>query len=66
MTFELDAGGVHITCSSVAVTKKLIEKGARLVDESQKPHLEEGVDAGATFGAPAGDDEGAGPSVDDR
>ena len=45
MTFELEAGGVHITCSSVSVTKKLIEKGARLVDESQKPHLEDGTDA---------------------
>jgi hypothetical protein len=44
VTFELDAGGVHITCSSVSVTRKLIEKGARLVDESQKPHLETGTD----------------------
>lgn len=40
MTFELDAGGVHISCSSPSVTKKLIEKGARLVDESQRAHLD--------------------------
>lgn len=55
MTFELDAGGVHINCSSVSVTKKLIEKGARLVDESQKPHLEAGTDAREASEPPDGD-----------
>ena len=39
MTFELEADGVHITCSSPAVTLKLVEKGARLVDETQAEHL---------------------------
>jgi hypothetical protein len=59
VTFELDAGGVHITCSSVTVTKKLIEKGARLVDESQKPHLEDGGAAEGRSGAPAGEADGS-------
>jgi hypothetical protein len=35
MTFELEAGGIHIRCSSPSVTRKLVEKGARLVDEAQ-------------------------------
>jgi hypothetical protein len=57
VTFELDAGGVHITCSSVAVTKKLIEKGARLLDESQKPRLEASPDARAASEPPEGGGE---------
>jgi hypothetical protein len=39
MTFELEADGIHFTCSSPAVTLKLVEKGARLVDETQAVHL---------------------------
>ena len=39
MTFELEADGVHFWCSSPAVTRKLVEKGARLVDEAQAEDL---------------------------
>ena len=39
MTFELDAGGVRVWCSSPAYTRKLVEKGARLVDPAQAAYL---------------------------
>jgi hypothetical protein len=39
MTFELDAGGVRVTCSSARWTQRLVEKGARLVDPSQAEYL---------------------------
>ena len=40
MTFELEADGVRFWCSSPFWTRKLVEKGARLVDESQAEHLQ--------------------------
>jgi hypothetical protein len=39
MTFELEADGVHFRCTSPSVTLKLVEKGARLLDEAQAQHL---------------------------
>lgn len=39
MTFELDAGGVRVSCSSAVWTQRLVEKGARLVDPSQAAYL---------------------------
>jgi hypothetical protein len=46
MTFELEADGVHFTCSSPAVTRKLVEKGARLVDEAQAEQLRRVIEEG--------------------
>ncbi len=40
MTFELEADGVRFWCSSPFWTRKLVEKGARLVDASQAEHLQ--------------------------
>ena len=40
MTFELEADGVRFWCSSAFWTRKLVEKGARLVDASQAEHLQ--------------------------
>jgi len=39
MTFELDANGVRLWCSSPEWTRKLVEKGARLVDPTQADYL---------------------------
>ncbi len=39
MTFELEAGGVRVSCSSARWTQRLVEKGARLVDPSQAEYL---------------------------
>jgi hypothetical protein len=39
MTFELEANGVRFSCSSATVTRKLMEKGARLLDEAQAEQL---------------------------
>jgi hypothetical protein len=46
MTFELEADGVHFTCSSAAVTRKLVEKGARLVDDAQAEDLRRVIEEG--------------------
>jgi len=40
MTFELELGGSHVWCSSPACTRKLVEKGARLVDPTQAEYLQ--------------------------
>jgi hypothetical protein len=39
MTFELDADGVRVWCSSPKWTQKLVERGARLVDPAQAAYL---------------------------
>jgi len=39
MTFELDAGGVRLWCSSPKWAQKLVERGARLVDPAQAAYL---------------------------
>jgi hypothetical protein len=41
MTFELEAGGVRVSCSSARWTLRLVEKGARLVDPSQAEYLQD-------------------------
>lgn len=39
MTFELELGEIHVWCSSEKYTRKLVEKGARLVDPAQAEEL---------------------------
>ena len=39
MTFELEADGVRVRCSSLEWTRKLVEKGARLIDPRQAVYL---------------------------
>ena len=39
MTFELDLGEIHVWCSSAECTRKLVEKGARLVNPRQAEDL---------------------------
>ena len=39
MTFKLEADGVHFLCSSPGLTRRLVAKGARLVDEVQADDL---------------------------
>ena len=39
MTFELDLGELHVWCSSPECTRKLVEKGARLVNPRQAEEL---------------------------
>ena len=39
VTFELEADGVRVWCSSPEWTLKLVEKGARLVDPKQAVYL---------------------------
>ena len=52
MTFELEADGIHFRCSSPAVTRKLVEKGARLVDETQADDLRRAIEEGPAPEAP--------------
>ena len=42
MTFELEADGVRLWCSSPEWTRKLVERGARLVDPGQEAYLRTG------------------------
>lgn len=35
MTVKLEADGVHFYCSSPEVTRKLVERGARIVGQSR-------------------------------
>jgi hypothetical protein len=42
MTFELDADGVRLWCSSPKWTRKLVERGARLVNPAQAAYLTDG------------------------
>lgn len=44
MTFELEDDGVRFWCSSPFWTRKLLERGARLVDPSQAEHLKRGAE----------------------
>lgn len=39
MTFELELGEIHVWCSSAECTRKLVEKGARLVRPGQAEDL---------------------------
>jgi hypothetical protein len=39
MTFELEAEGVRVRCSSPVWARKLVEKGARLIDPTQAVYL---------------------------
>jgi hypothetical protein len=56
MTFELEAGGVRVSCSSARWTQRLVEKGARLVDPSQAEYLQD-----ASPGEPAREPEPPSP-----
>jgi hypothetical protein len=55
MTFELEADGMHFYCSSPAVTRKLVERGARLVDPEKTEALRRVIEA-----ADPQDEDGAG------
>jgi hypothetical protein len=55
MTFELEADGVHFRCTSPTVTRKLVEKGARLLDEAQAEHLRRAIEAATAAERPAGE-----------
>ena len=48
MIVELEADGIHFWCSSPAVTRKLLEKGARIVAAGQRAE-----DLGFSKAAPA-------------
>jgi hypothetical protein len=50
MTFQLEADGVRFWCSSPVVTRKLVERGARLVDEAQAEALRRALEPGAASG----------------
>jgi hypothetical protein len=39
MIFKLEADGVHFYCTSPEVTRKLIERGARIVGQSSAKDL---------------------------
>jgi hypothetical protein len=39
MTFMFQLGEIHIWSSSLACTRKLVEKGARLVNPTEAEHL---------------------------
>jgi hypothetical protein len=56
MTFELDAGGVRVSCSSAVWTQRLVEKGARLVDPSQAAYLPASEPSPAAEASPGHDD----------
>jgi hypothetical protein len=45
---ELEADGIHFWCSSPAVTRKLLEKGARIIAAGQRAE-----DPGFELAAPA-------------
>jgi len=52
MTFELEANGIRFSCSSPVGTRKLVEKGARLVDESQAEDLRRVVESAEAVEGP--------------
>jgi hypothetical protein len=60
MTFLLEADGVQILCSSPVWTRKLMEKGARLVDAEQAEYLP-GDDARGAGNPPPHPGPGEGP-----
>ena len=67
MTFELEADGVRFWCSSPKWTRKLVEKGARLVDAAQAEYLRGEVDAmTARHGLPRGASLPLGPDMRSR
>ena len=58
MVFELDMDGVRVSCSSPLWTKKLLERGARLVRTGQDAELRQALGAGAEATPPAPDPAG--------
>ena len=45
MTFELEADGMHFYCSSPAITQKLVERGAKLVDPEKTEDLRRAIES---------------------
>lgn len=45
MTFELEADGMHFYCSSPAVTRKLVERGAKLIDPEKTEDLRRAIES---------------------
>lgn len=56
MTFKLEADGVHFWCSSPGLTRRLVAKGARLVDEVQAEDLRRVIESAATEEEPTPDE----------
>ena len=54
MTFELEADGVRVSCNSPVWTRRLVEKGARLVDPSQAEYLASPANGDTAPGADEG------------
>ena len=48
MTFEFRLGDIHLWCSSLECTRKLVENGARLVNPAQAEHLRRIMESGAS------------------
>jgi hypothetical protein len=55
MTFELEADGVHFYCSSPAITRKLVERGAKLVDPDKTEDLRRAIGSTGSEEGPAAD-----------
>jgi len=55
MTFELEADGVHFYCSSPAITRKLVERGAKLVDPERTEDLRRAIESTGSEDAPPAD-----------
>jgi hypothetical protein len=53
MTFELEADGVHFYCSSPAITRKLVERGAKLVDPERTEDLRRVIESTGSEDEPA-------------
>ena len=56
MAGKLEADGVHFWCSSPGLTRRLVAKGARLVDEVQAEDLRRVIESEATGEEPAPDE----------
>lgn len=64
MTFELELGEIHVWCSSPACTRKLVEKGARLVNPAQAEYLRRILDSAEPVPATPPDQVAAAPRLD--
>jgi hypothetical protein len=56
VVFELDLDGVHLSCSSPIWTKRLIERGARFVEEAQAEDLRLALEEGRVTSATTSSD----------
>jgi hypothetical protein len=61
MVFELDMDGVRVSCSSPVWTRKLLDRGARLVRKGQLDDLRQALDGADESGRPAPEPSGPRP-----